>query len=582
MTKRPRNAQAAMRAAIYTRKSTQDGLEQEFNTLDAQRETAEAFIKEQQGWVCLPDHYDDGGFSGGNVERPALKRLMADIVAGKIDCVVVYKYDRFSRSLLDFAKMMEVFEQHNVSFVAVTQQFNTATSMGRLYLNMLMSFAQFEREMISDRTRDKIAATRRKGKYTGGMPLLGYDVVDSKLVVNDAEADRVRQIFGLYLELGSLLPTVQELARRGWTTKPWTTKKQITRGGLPITKTRLHHMLTNVTYIGKIAYKDEVHEGEHEGIVDDAVFDRVQSMLRENGQSGCGEKRNKHGALLRGLLRCASCNCGMTHTYTSKGQRRYRYYVCNNAQQNGRAACPAPSVAAGEIEQFVVEEIKAIGRDPALVVATVAESRRLVQEGIKRLKAERAALERQRRADEAELHKLATSGAQNGELSHLAEVEERNLVSERRNTDIEDEITRLVANDITDEQVAAGLRRVRCGVDGAGAKRASPVSYAADQASRSRRRVGKRVDHFPSDRHNNAGDTCERTRGDCRMTTSITVERQFRKGAGAAVAANVLARRLRPIVFLGFHGLWLWRFDLINLSVTVLSPIRLVSRGLGM
>ncbi len=288
---------------------------------------------------------------------------MADIEAGKIDAVVVYKYDRFSRSLLDFAKMMEVFERHNVSFVAVTQQFNTATSMGRLYLNMLMSFAQFEREMISDRTRDKIAATRRKGKYTGGMPLLGYNVVDSKLVINEAEADRVRQIFSFYLELGSLLPTVQELARRGWTTKPWTTKKQIARGGLPITKTRLHHLLTNVTYVGKIRYKDEVHLGEHEGIVDDAVFDRVQSMLRENGQSGCGEKRNKHGALLRGLLYCANCNCGMSHSYTKKGNRLYRYYVCNNAQQNGRAACPAPSVPAGEIEAFVVEEIKAIGRD---------------------------------------------------------------------------------------------------------------------------------------------------------------------------------------------------------------------------
>ena len=457
MTKRPCNANAVVRAAVYTRKSTQDGLEQEFNTLDAQRETGEAFIRDQQGWVCLPDRYDDGGFSGGTVERPALKRLMADIEAGKIEAVVVYKYDRFSRSLLDFAKMMEVFERHNVSFVAVTQQFNTATSMGRLYLNMLMSFAQFEREMISDRTRDKIAATRRKGKYTGGMPLLGYDVVDSKLVVNEAEADRVRQIFSFYLELGSLLPTVQELARRGWTTKPWTTKKQIARGGLPITKTRLHHLLTNVTYVGKIRYKDEVHLGEHEGIVDDAVFERVQSMLRENGQSGCGEKRNKHGALLRGLLHCATCNCGMSHSYTKKGNKLYRYYVCNHAQQNGRAACPAPSVPAGEIEAFVVEEIKAIGRDPALVAATVAESRRLVQDGIKRLKAERAALERQRRGDEAELRKLAAVGAQNCELARMAEVEERNLAAERRITEIGDEIARLVANDVTEDQVVAVL-----------------------------------------------------------------------------------------------------------------------------
>jgi site-specific DNA recombinase len=456
MTKR-KNPNPIVRAAIYTRKSTQDGLEQEFNTLDAQRETGETFIREQPGWVCLPERYDDGGYSGGNVERPALRRLLADIEAGKIDAVVVYKYDRFSRSLLDFAKMMELFERHHVSFVAVTQQFNTATSMGRLYLNMLMSFAQFEREMISDRTRDKIAATRRKGKYTGGMPILGYDVVDSKLVVNEAEAEYVRQIFDLYLEKGSLLPTVQELARRGWTTKRWTTKKQVARGGLPITKTRLHHLLTNVTYTGKIRYKDEIHEGEHVGVVDEELFERVQAALRGHGHTGRSACRNKHGALLRGILRCTSCNCGMSHTYTSKGQRRYRYYVCNNAQQNGRAACPAPSVPAGEIEAFVVDEIKAIGRDPALVTATVAESRRLVRDGIKGLKAERVALERQRRADLAELARLAESGVENGDLAHISQTQERLELGDRRLSEIQDELARLLPMEITEEQVAAAL-----------------------------------------------------------------------------------------------------------------------------
>jgi site-specific DNA recombinase len=456
MTKRPGNASTVVRAAIYTRKSTQDGLEKEFNTLDAQRETAEAFISEQQGWVCLPDQYDDGGYSGGTVERPALRRLLSDIEAGKIDAVVVYKYDRFSRSLLDFAKMMEVFERHNVSFVAVTQQFNTATSMGRLYLNMLMSFAQFEREMISDRTRDKIAATRRKGKWSGGMPLLGYDVMNTKLVVNDGEAEIVRQIFDLYLELGSLLSTVQEIARRGWKTKRWTTKKQIARGGLPITKTRLHHLLTNVTYIGKIAYKNEVHEGEHVGIVDDAVFERVQQMLHENGQSGGSANRNKYGALLRGLLRCASCKCGMTHTYTSKGQGRYRYYVCNNAQQHGRAACPAPSIPADKIERFVVEEIKAIGRDPALVAATVAESQRLVQEGIKRLKAEKAALERQRRADDAELSRI-TASRQSDNPEHQLLIQSRMTLADQRRSEIDGELAGLLATDISEEQIVAAL-----------------------------------------------------------------------------------------------------------------------------
>jgi site-specific DNA recombinase len=220
-----------VRCAIYTRKSTEEGLEQEFNSLDAQRDAGEAFIASQrhEGWQCLPDHYDDGGFTGGNIDRPALHRMLADIEAGKIDCVVVYKVDRLSPSLLDFAKLMGSFDTHGVSFCSVTQQFNTATSMGRLILNVLLSFAQFEREMISERVRDKIAASRRKGKWSGGMPILGYTVKDTKLVVHKVEAERVRQIYQLYLEYQSLLATVAELNRRGWTTKRWTTQKETAR-----------------------------------------------------------------------------------------------------------------------------------------------------------------------------------------------------------------------------------------------------------------------------------------------------------------------------------------------------------------
>jgi site-specific DNA recombinase len=256
------SAKAAIRCAIYTRKSTEEGLEQEFNSLDAQRESGEAYIKSQahEGWTCLPERYDDGGFTGGNMDRPALRRLLADIEAGKIDCVVVYKVDRLSRSLLDFAKMMETFEKHQVSFVSVTQQFNTATSMGRLVLNVLLSFAQFEREIISERTRDKIAAARRKGKWAGGHPILGYDIDPRgfKLVVNEDEAIRVRAIFELYLEHQALLPVVQELDRRGWVNKRWTTRKGRERGGQPFTKTSLHKLLTNVAYIGKVRYRDQV------------------------------------------------------------------------------------------------------------------------------------------------------------------------------------------------------------------------------------------------------------------------------------------------------------------------------------
>jgi site-specific DNA recombinase len=332
--------------AVYTRKSTEEGLEQEFNSLDAQREAGEAYIRSQKhaGWQLLPDRYDDGGFTGGNVERPALRRLFADIEARRIDCVVVYKVDRLSRSLLDFARMMEVFERHQVAFVSVTQRFDTSDSMGRLTLNMLMSFAQFEREMISERTRDKIAATRRKGKWSGGMPLLGYNVVATKLVVNELEAERVRQIFQLYLEHGSLLATVGELNRRGWTTKCWTTRKGTSRGGMPFTKNQLHKLLTNVTYLGKVRYKDEVHEGEQDRIISVEVFDEVAAALYSRRQTTSPGLRNKYGALLRGLLHCKACNCRMSHTYSAKGSKRYRYYVCNHAQQRGWKQCPTPSV----------------------------------------------------------------------------------------------------------------------------------------------------------------------------------------------------------------------------------------------
>ena len=235
----PRNSQTmpTVRCAVYTRKSTEEGLEQEFNSLDAQRESAEAYIASQkgEGWQCLPGHYDDGGYTGGNMERPALKRLLADIKDGKVDCIVVYKVDRLSRSLLDFVKIMETLEKHKVSFVSVTQQFNTTSSMGRLTLNILLSFAQFEREIISERTRDKVHAARRKGKWTGGRPVLGYDVdpKGGKLIVNADEAARVRAIFELYLERQSLAATVKELDARGWRNKFWVTKDGKQAGGYP-------------------------------------------------------------------------------------------------------------------------------------------------------------------------------------------------------------------------------------------------------------------------------------------------------------------------------------------------------------
>jgi site-specific DNA recombinase len=269
MSKTTNLAKPELRCAIYTRKLTEEGLDQEFNSLDAQREAGEAYIKslKHEGWKCLPDRYDDGGFTGGNMDRPAMYRLLADINAGKIDVVVVYKVDRLSRSLLDFAKIMEKFDERNVAFVSVTQQFNTSTSMGRLVLNVLLSFAQFEREIIGERIRDKIAAQRRKGIWGGGPPVLGYDVERAngsrKLVVNPDEAVQVRAIFDLYLELGALSPVMEELEQRGWVTKIWKTKQGQVKGGLPLTKQAIYQVLRNPVYIGKVRHKRDLYDGEH-------------------------------------------------------------------------------------------------------------------------------------------------------------------------------------------------------------------------------------------------------------------------------------------------------------------------------
>jgi site-specific DNA recombinase len=459
-----RPAVPTTRCAIYTRKSTEEGLEQEFNTLDAQRESAEAYIASQvgEGWACLPDRYDDGGFTGGNMERPALKRLMADIEAGKVDCVVVYKVDRLSRSLIDFARMMEVFERQGVSFVSVTQQFNTANSMGRLMLNVLLSFAQFEREIISERTRDKIAATRRKGKWAGGHPILGYDVDPRgfRLVVNEDEAGRVREIFSLYLEHQALLATVKAIEARGWVNKQWTTRKDKARGGKPFDKNSLFKLLTNVAYLGKVRYKTEVHEGEHDAIVDADIWQRVQHLLARNGRTGGAAVRNKHGALLKGLLYCTPCGCSMGHTYSTKnGTVQYRYYVCLNAQKRGWHTCPSKSVPAAEIERLVVEQIRAIGQDPSLVAATLKHTRKQATESIASLEKERAALDRELKRHYREVKTLAAEAASsNGTTaSRLGDMNERIRAGEQRMTELRERAVALGREIVDEGEVADAL-----------------------------------------------------------------------------------------------------------------------------
>jgi site-specific DNA recombinase len=461
----PRAAVRLVRCAIYTRKSSEEGLEQEFNSLDAQRESGEAFVRSQagEGWALVGDRYDDGGYTGGNTERPGLQRLLADIEAGKIDCVVVYKVDRLSRSLLDFAQLMRTFEQKQVSFVSVTQQFNTATSMGRLVLNVLLSFAQFEREIISERTRDKIAATRRKGKWTGGHPQLGYDVDPAgyKLVVNAVEAERVRQIFALYLEHESLLPVVEELARRKCATKRWATRKGPERGGQPFTRTSLYRLLTNVVYAGKVRYKNEVHDGEHPAVVDPAVFHRAQTLLRRNGATGGAPVRNQFGALLKGLIRCTACDCAMTPSHTTRKGRRYRYYVCLAAQKSGWTTCPTKSIPAQEIEAFVVDRIRCVGRDPDLLRDVLAQARDQTQVRTAELETEQHGLERDLVRWHTEVRKLSVQfrpEEDNGELvGRLADLHERIGSVETRVRQIREQVKAVTDRLIPEEEATKAL-----------------------------------------------------------------------------------------------------------------------------
>ena len=355
-----------IRCAIYTRKSSEDGLEQEFNSLDAQRESCGAYIKSQKGtgWVALPDMYDDGGISGGTMERPALQRLLADIAAGRVDAVVVYKVDRLTRSLNDFAKIVDAFDTKGVSFVSVTQQFNTTTSMGRLTLNMLLSFAQFEREVTGERIRDKIAASKQKSMWIGGLPPLGYDVADRKLVVNATETDTVRHIFRRYTGLKSVLALKEDLDAAGIVSKARLDRLGHTKGGVPIARGALYLMLQNRIYRGEIVHKDNAYPGQHEPIIDETLWDEVQAALAENRVERTTRPQAVDPSLLAGLVYDGSGE-RMSPTHANKKGTRYRYYVSQSLIKRGRpqaseAACRVP---AADLENIVEDRICALLRD---------------------------------------------------------------------------------------------------------------------------------------------------------------------------------------------------------------------------
>jgi DNA invertase Pin-like site-specific DNA recombinase len=348
-----------VRCAIYTRVSTDQGLEQDFNSLDAQYDASQAYIRSQAhaGWTQFRAKYEDGGFSGGNTDRPALQRLLDDVRAGKVDVIVVYKVDRLTRSLADFAKLVELFDQHGVSFVSVTQQFNTTTSMGRLTLNVLLSFAQFEREVTSERIRDKIAASKRKGLWVGGMTPLGYDTKDRRITVNEAEAARVRTIFRSYLRLGSLGLLMADLRKQGIVTKVRTLKSGVTVGGIPFTRGPLAHLLRNRFYVGEVIYKGEVLAGQQPAIVERDLFEAVQVKLSEQANNQKAT-RMKSEALLAGRLFDDRGN-RMTPSHVRKRGIKYRYYLSSALLQGQPDRAGAVSrVPAAEIEGLVMRTVR--------------------------------------------------------------------------------------------------------------------------------------------------------------------------------------------------------------------------------
>lgn len=358
-----------IKCAIYTRVSTNDGMEQEFTSLDAQREAAESYIASQksEGLIVLKDKYNDAGFSGATTERPALQQIITDIKSGKIGCVVVYKVDRLSRSLLDFVKLLNLFEQHTVAFISVTQHFNTNTSMGRLTLNILLSFAQFEREIISERTRDKMGAARKKGQWMGGRPALGYnlDKENHRIVINEAEAKVIREMFDLYIRERSLLSVAKILNRKGYRTKSYIRKGKPS-GNIPLKATNIQLMLRNMLYMGKINYKKkQVFQGQHEAIITEEVFNKVQAILNGNRRE-IKVIPKKNTGLLSQILRCKHCNCSMAYSYTRKKAYKYLYYVCLSAQKRGYESCPTKTIHAMKIEKQVISCLREITTDKNL------------------------------------------------------------------------------------------------------------------------------------------------------------------------------------------------------------------------
>lgn len=438
-----------VRCAIYCRKSSDDGLEQACNSIDAQRAAAEAYIASRAGlgWVCLPERYDDGGVSGGTLERPSLRRLMDAIEAKRVDVVVVYRLDRWTRSIRDFGALSDRLERAGVGLASITESIDTATPGGRLVLHTLLSFAQYERELAAERTAHKIAASRRRGMWTGGRPVLGYDAVDGRLEINHAEAERVRAIFARYMELGSIDALARELDAAGERTKRWVARDGTPQGGARLHKSVLHGLLTNPLYVGRVPHKGATYPGLHAAIVPEEVFGRVARMLLENRASGASLTRNRHGGLLKGLVRCGCCGTPMSHTSTrTRRGEVHRYYVCRGWSLRGGRKCATPNLPAESLERLVVGRARPRLTGPGM-------ARRILAVSLARWEASRDALEARLALAEADLV-AATARLRAGLDPRAANARAE---SERRISAIRSELDRHGALRPTAEGIASAL-----------------------------------------------------------------------------------------------------------------------------
>jgi len=456
-----------VRCAIYTRKSTDENLDNDFNSLDAQRESAEMYIRSQthEGWVALPARYDDGAYSGATIERPALQRLLADVEAGKVDTIIVYKIDRFSRSLLDFTKLIETLEAHGVSLVSVTQQFNTTTSMGRLTLNILLSFAQFEREMGAERVRDKIAAAKRRGKYVGGSPPFGYDVDHEarRLSINSEEATLVRFIFRRYLQLGSVVTLASELNAQGHRTKGWTTRKGTVRQGSPWEKNHVYRMLSNPLYVGLVEHQGQTYPGEHEAILEQSLWDEVQRYLARAGRSRGRQAGRTTPALLQGIIRCGCCDSSMGITFTTKNARKYRYYVCQRVKKASYGACPIGTVPAGDVERAVLLQLRRVFASPEMVAGTMRGVQAREDEERERLASERVELERNLGVVKGNAARLLQTRLADGAAfvsEELARLDTERVEIDRKLADVTGKLDFLASHNLTVAALTADLSRL--------------------------------------------------------------------------------------------------------------------------